>query len=223
MTTRPPVVAHERFAADAAAFVGLDLAARFGRIHATNLWGAAESRAGLGSEVAATAAIAAALPATLAALGVRSLLDAPCGDTRWLPLLPGVTVTGIDIVPDIVVRARRGGGDFRHADLTRDPLPRADAILCRDCLVHLSLANIAQAVANFRTSGATWLLTTTFAAWSDNGDCDDGDWRPLNFCAAPFGWPAPLRLLDEACTEGDGGWADKALGVWRLADLPEET
>jgi len=216
---RPAVLAHQRFAADAAALAGLDMAERFARIHTTNLWGAAGSRAGLGSELPATAAVAAALPGALAALGVASLLDAPCGDTRWLPAMPGVGVIGVDIVPAVVAAARTGGGDFRVADITRDPLPRADAILCRDCLVHLSFANIARAVANFRSCGATWLLTTTFTAWEANADCDDGDWRALDFTRPPFVWPEPALLLDEACTEGGGAWADKAIGVWRLADL----
>lgn len=219
MTDRPPVLAQQRFAADAAAFDGLDLAARFARIHATNLWGADGSRAGLGSERSATSAVAAALPGVLTRLDVASLLDAPCGATRWLPDMPGVAVIGVDIVPAIVAAARADGGDFRLGDITTGPLPRADAILCRDCLVHLSFANIARAVAVFRASGATWLLTTTFTAWENNVDCTDGDWRALNFCRAPFDWPAPVEVIDEECTEGGGGWADKALGVWRLADL----
>lgn len=222
MTRRPSVLAHERFVADAAAYAGLDLAARFARIHATNLWGAATSRAGLGSEVAATAAVAAALPELLARLRVTTLLDAPCGDTRWLPTLPGVTVIGVDIVPAVVERARATGGDFRLADITTDPLPRADLILCRDALVHLSFANIVRAIANFRASGATWLLTTTFTAFNDNRDADDGDWRALNFVCAPFAWPAPRETIDEGCTEGGGGWSDKALGLWRLDALPVE-
>ena len=216
---RPPVLAHQRFADDAASFAGLDLAARFARIHQTNLWGAAASSAGLGSEASATAAVAAALPVLLAGLGMTSLLDAPCGDTRWLPALPGIAVTGIDIVPAVIDHALRSGGDFRLADITHDQLPRTDAVLCRDCLVHLSFANIGRAVTNFRASGATWLLTTTFTDWAENQDCADGDWRALNFRHAPFGWPPPVATIDEGCTEGDGGRADKALGVWRLADL----
>ncbi len=219
--TRPPVLAHQRFAADTAAFAGLDLAARFERIHATNLWRAATSRAGLGSEPAATERLAMALPGVLARLGVRTLLDAPCRATRWLPALPGVAVIGVDIVPAVVEQAcLETGGDFRLADLTTAPLPRADAILCRDCLVHLSFANIAKAVVNFRASGATWLPTTYFTGWDANVDCADGDWRALNLTRAPFGWPAPVEMIDEGCIEGDGAWADKVIGVWRLADLP---
>ncbi len=139
MTPRPPALAAQRFAADRAAFAALDLAARFARIRATNLWGAPASRAGLGSESAASAAVAATLTDVLTQLGATSLLDAPCADTRWLPDLPGVAVIGVDIVP-AVERARAAGGDFCLADITREPLPRAQAILCRDCLIHLSFA-----------------------------------------------------------------------------------
>jgi hypothetical protein len=28
-------------------------------------------------------------------------------------------------------------------------------------------------------------------------------------------------LIDERCEEGDGGWRDKSLGLWRLDDLPD--
>ncbi len=219
--TRPPVLAHERFAAARADYDGLTLAARFDRIHATNLWGADGTRSGLGSELDATSAVRSALPALLARLGAKSLLDAPCGDAGWITSVPAIGYIGIDIVPAIVAnaRARFPGADFRVGDLTADPLPHADAVLCRDCLVHLSFANIARAVANVRSSGATWLLTTTFPDLAVNANCDDGDWRGLNFTHAPFYWPAPVVLVTEDCTECDGGWADKAIGVWRLADL----
>jgi hypothetical protein len=99
-------------------------------------------------------------------------------------------------------------------------LPRCDAILCRDCLVHLSFANIERATANFRRSGATWLIATTFPQWQNNLDCEDGDWRALNFERAPFSWGAPVELLNENCTEAGGGWRDKSLGVWRLSEIP---
>lgn len=223
---RPPVLAHQRFVADRKAFEGLDLRARFERIHATNLWGAPTSVSGLGSEQAATAPLAVALPALLRRLGVASLLDAPCGDASWIHRIGlDVEYTGVDIVPAIVEdlqrRAAAGAlsGRYLLADITRDPLPRADAVLCRDCLVHLSFAHIERAVDNLRRSGASWLITTTFADWQVNRDCDDGDWRALNLCRPPFGWPAPLALVDERCDEAGGGWRDKSLGVWSLAGL----
>ena len=220
---RPPVLAHQRFAADRASFAGLSLSERFQRIHDTNLWGAAASVSGLGSEVDATAVLRAELPLLLRRLGVRTLLDAPSGDGGWIASADlGVRVTGIDVVPDLIAALQRRGDSNRNylvADITRDALQAADAVLCRDCLVHFSFANIARAVENFRRSGATWLITTTFSEWQTNLDCEDGDWRALNFERAPFGWGAPAELINENCMEAGGGWRDKSLGVWRMAEL----
>jgi hypothetical protein len=225
---RPSVLAHERFVADRENFAGLDLAARFERIERTNLWGAATSVSGLGSEDRATAGIRETLPGLLQRLGARSLLDAPCGDAGWIGSIElEVDYTGIDIVPSLIeantARVARGElrGGFVVADMTRDPLPRSDLILCRDCLVHLSFQNIARAVARFRASGAEFLLVTTFPEWEDNRDCEDGDWRALNMTKPPFDWPPPRELINERCEEGDGGWRDKSLGLWRLDELPD--
>jgi len=227
---RPPVLAHERFVADHVNFAGLGLGARFERIAQTNLWGAATSASGLGSESAAAAAVREALPNLLQRLGVRSLLDAPCGDAGWInDCIQDVDYTGVDVVSLLIaentLRAERGeiAGRFLTADITHDSLPGADLILCRDCLVHLSFENIHRAVARFRASGAQWLLTTTFPEWEVNLDCEDGDWRALNLQQAPFSWPAPAELINERCDEGNGGWRDKSLGLWRLADLPDRS
>jgi hypothetical protein len=223
---RPPVLAHQRFVADKKSFSGLDLAQRFQRIHDTNLWGAAASTSGLGSELDATAVLRTELPFLLQKLGVASLLDAPCGDASWINAADlHVRLIGVDMVPCLIenlqvrVAAGKIKGEYHLADITRDPLPRCDAILCRDCLVHLSFANIERAVANFRASGAKWLITTNFPEWQINVDCEDGDWRALNFERAPFGWGPPVELLNEHCLEAGGGWRDKSLGVWRLEEI----
>jgi hypothetical protein len=223
---RPPVLAHQRFVADRQSFAGLDLAQRFARIHDTNLWGAAESISGLGSELDATAVLRAGLPALFKRLGIQSLLDAPCGDAGWINHVDlGVRIIGVDIVSALIgrlqARAAAGEikGEYQLADITRDALPRCDAILCRDCLVHLSFANVERAVANFRASGAVWLIATTFPEWQTNHDCEDGDWRALNFERAPFHWGPPAELVNENCLEAGGGWRDKSLGVWRLSSV----
>jgi hypothetical protein len=220
---RPAVLAHQRFVAEKESFSGLDLAQCFQRIHDMNLWGAAASPSGLGSELDATAVLRAELPLLLQRLGVASLLDAPCGDAGWINAADlRVRLIGVDIVPSLIERlqacvaAGEVEGEYHLADITRDSLPRCDAILCRDCLVHLSFANIERTVANFRASGAKWLIATNFPEWQINVDCEDGDWRALNFERAPFGWGPPVELLNENCTEAGGGWRDKSLGVWRL-------
>ena len=125
---RPPVLAHQRFVADRASFAGLSLRERFQRIHDTNLWGAAQSISGLGSELDATAVLRAELPVLLRRLGVRTLLDAPCGDGGWIATTDlGVRVIGVDVVPDLIAALQRRGDsnrDYLLADITCDPLPQ---------------------------------------------------------------------------------------------------
>lgn len=227
MAPRPTAIAQQRFAARRAEFEKLDLSQRFQRIHETNLWGADTSVSGVGSELAATTAIRERLPGLLQELGVRSLLDAPCGDHRWMASLELDLdrYVGMDIVPSIVeALQQRYQGDARRAfllaDLTRDALPRCDLILSRDCLVHFSFATLRRAVLNLKASGATWLLTTTFPELERNEDVEDADWRPLNFERAPLNWPAPMDVTNERCTEAGGAYADKSLALWRLSDLP---
>jgi hypothetical protein len=223
MRQRPPAPAHVNFQARRDEFRGLSLPERFERIARTNLWGADSSRSGLGSQLATTAELREALPAFLDSHGITSILDVPCGDFGWLSTIQlRIPYIGADIVEGLVQEnERRFGGPqsrrrFVQLDLTRDPLPRADAILCRDCLVHLSFENIFRALDNMRASGARYLLTTTFLECERNDDIEDGDWRMLNLQQAPFTFPAPADVLIEGCVEGGGAYADKALGLWAL-------
>ena len=156
-------------------------------------------------------------------IGAHSLLDIPCGDFRWLSEVPlGVSYIGGDIVSALVdANNQRFGTEsrrFLQLDLTTSSLPQADVVLCRDCLVHLSFANIHQALANIRKSGAKYLLMTNFPEIAVNLDISDGDWRPLNFELAPFHFPPPLRTIDEKCSEGDGAYRDKSLALWNILD-----
>lgn len=201
----------------------LPLAERFGYIYETNLWGSEESRSGLGSAVDETAHLRQALSDLVLRLGIRSLLDIPCGDYGWLSQASlDLEYTGADIVAAIVERNRTlyPGRTFLQLDLTRDELPNADMVLCRDCLVHLSFENVFRALDRIRTSGAGWLLATTFLEHDANQDIPDGDWRMLNLECAPFNLPRPEAVIVEGCTEAGGAYADKALGLWRVASLP---
>ena len=195
----------------------------FRAIYRSNHWGASE-RSGAGAAVEQAAAVLAHLDAIVAELGIRTLLDVPCGDFAWMRHLRAeVDYIGGDVLPELVRanQARWGGPGRRFValDLIKDDLPDADLLLCRDCLVHLSLDDIAAALANIRRSRAAWLLTTTFPGCTSNEDIVTGDWRPLNLRLPPFNLPAPDRLLNEQCTEGGTLFADKSLGLWRLSDL----
>ena len=161
-------------------------------------------------------------------IGAQSLLDIPCGDFRWLGEVElGVSYVGADIVEALVSanmqRFESGARRFLRLDLTVDPLPQADIVLCRDCLVHLSYANISRALGNIRESGAKFLLMTNFLEIEGNRDISDGDWRPLNFELPPFEFPVPERTIVENCSESGGAYTDKSLCLWPVAKIPRCT
>lgn len=185
-------------------------------------WESGESGSGTGSELRATAEIRKRLPDLLSRVRADSLLDAPCGDCNWMRHLelPVSNYYGVDIVPSVIEKNQRLFGDGHHrfilADLTRDPVPRADAILCRDCLVHLSFQDIASVLETFRATGATWLLANTYPEIRRNHNQFTGArWRRLNLRLTPFGFPEPVESFP------DGGDVDPSrLALWRLRDLP---
>lgn len=214
-----------RFEREAAAGQRRSLAETFQAIHAENHWGSA-AVSGAGADDAQTAILRAALPNLFAEWQVKTLLDVPCGDFSWMAQvdLAGLDYLGLDVVPALIAEnQRRYGGPGRHfrvCDATTEPLPAADLLLCRDLLVHFSFADIHCLLQNVQRSGIRYLLTTTFPETSANEEITTGDWRTLNLQRPPFDFPQPLYLLNEGCTEGEGRFQDKSLGLWRVADLP---
>jgi hypothetical protein len=197
----------------------------FREIYRRNHWSGPDSPSGPGASPDQTGVLGTALPGLVRRLGVEVLLDLPCGDYSWMRRidLPVARYIGADLLPELIRPLQERLGDasrsFIVLDLTRDPLPAADLLLCRDCLVHLSFADIRRALGNVLRSGVFWLLTTTFPQCDANEDIVTGDWRPLDLERDPFGFPPPAELLNERCTEGGGLFGDKSLGLWRVADL----
>jgi hypothetical protein len=195
------------------------LATVFSTIYHTNAWQDPESASGRGSTLARTKVIMAQLPLLLVDLHAKTLLDAACGDFNWMRHtdLRHVNYIGVDVVPALIARNQQlfqnENRKFASLDITRDKLPAADAILCRDCFIHLCFRNIKAAVKNFKLTGATHLFCTTHTTITSNTDCPDGSWRSLNLQLPPFNFPSPVRLIVEDEELG------KCLGVWRLEEL----
>ena len=125
---------------------------------------------------------------------------------------------GIEVVRELAAANQERYGNARRRfvslDITRDPLPRADLILSRDCLVHLKTRQVLAALRNFRRSGSSYLLATTFTGEHPNEDVPLGGWRPLNLARPPFDLGPPLRLISERETVEDNRYPDKSLGLW---------
>jgi len=197
----------------------------FSDIYRRRAWGDCESVSGPGSGVIRTSAFRDQLPRLLEELGVRTLLDAGCGDFNWLKevSMDLESYIGVDVVEEIVSDLKRTYASehrrFLNLDIISDKLPQVDLILCRDCLVHLSFSQIFAALGNFKRSNSKYLLTTTFTRFVDNADIVMGEWRPINLQEPPFSLPSPLRLIDEKHRESRGDYSDKHLGLWELKDI----
>lgn len=198
----------------------------FQNIYKTNHWSGKASVSGEGSDLTQTQQIQIELPALLKRLKVNTLLDLPCGDFGWMQFIDfsNTNYIGADIVTEIISQNQQKYGQqnrqFRRLDITKDSLPAADLLFCRDCLVHLSFADIHQALANIKNSQITYLLTTNFTKCQVNEDITTGDWRLLNFERPPFNFPPPLHLINEQCSEGGGEFTDKSLGLWLVETIP---
>jgi SAM-dependent methyltransferase len=199
----------------------------FTDIYHSNGFEGDESVSGAGSSLRATVPIRQELPSLVRELGVRSILDASCGDFHWMKEVDfggEVRYMGADIVAELIDRNQLAYGNpsrtFVVLDITRDPLPKVDLVLCRDCLIHFSDKHTKAAIRNFKLSGSRYLLTTTFPGRPSNRNMITGiGWRPLNLQAPPFNFPEPSRMLNERCLLPNGEDAHKFLGLWILSEI----
>lgn len=198
---------------------------RFARIYRNKLFGGNESISGPGSNLEQTQTIRELLPGIIETYTVRSMVDAPCGDFYWMSrvALNIDKYIGIDIVPELIKVNRQKyeipGRTFMALDIVSDALPSADLIMCRDCFIHLSNRDIGKALNNFKSAAFKYLLTTTFPNTTENADIATGRVRLINLQLPPFNFPAPIAIINENCTEGDGRYADKSLALWKLSDI----
>jgi hypothetical protein len=174
---------------------------RFTKIYEWNFWRAAESASGPGSGMLDTATLRGSLSAMFDKFGIRTVLDAPCGDFHWMQHVVAetrVAYIGGDIVrPMINQNTTRYANDrtrFVHLDITKGPLPKADLWFCRDCFFHLSLDDIFHALQCFVASGIPYMMASslTGVAGPKNHDILSGDFRALDLFAAPFALPADV-------------------------------
>lgn len=197
----------------------------FTEAYLNNLWGAVESRSGRGSNLAQTKTVREQLPVLLEQLKVERVLDAACGDFHWMRELSLNVKKYIggdivrELIEDNIEKYEDDSRSFIVLDITKDPIPTVDLIVCRDCLVHLSFRDIHRAIENFKSSNSTYLLTTTFTGKDKNVDILAGEWRPLNLQLPPFNFPEPVRLINEESNEKNGLYMDKSLGLWKISGL----
>ncbi|MEL6798791.1 MAG: class I SAM-dependent methyltransferase [Pseudomonadota bacterium] len=192
-------------------------------------------RSGPGSTLRRTRRLRRALPGLFRDYGVRTFLDVPCGDWNWMQAvdLSGVDYIGGDIsgeVIDTVQHTFAGPGRrFQRIDLANDPLPRADMIMVRECLIHLTDPVRWQVLENIARSDISYLLLTIDLV-DENLPLDrDGDHQNFNPMLAPFHFPTPVAVIPETADDLDlavlgaadaGPWKRaRAMGLWSAAQI----
>ena len=160
-------------------------------IYNNNLWDSQESKSGFGSTLDGTCTIREQLPILIAKYKIKTLLDVPCGDYNWMKeVKKDCSYIGGDIVEEVIHRNQQLYStekiQFKHIDITKDPLQKVDLIFCKDCLQHLSHDKIVDALTNFVKSGSKYLLVTSYPLTWRNHNIYDGDYRPLNLLIKPY-------------------------------------
>ena len=203
----------------------------FTEVYDHNVWLGDESRSGEGSSREATRHIVRELPGLLRDLGVRTMLDAPCGDFAWMKdvYLGDTFYIGADVVEPLIQANVSHHGSPKRAffrlDMLEDPLPKADLILCRDCFIHLPLPMIFDALRAMLRSEASYVLLSHYS-WRtvpSNDDVPDlllGG-RRINLELPPFNFPPPLRSIIESWVPQKIAdlTGDKTLALWRAEDI----
>jgi hypothetical protein len=170
----------------------------FTKIHDRNTWGSPESVSGPGSDARQTEEIRAFLPGLLSRYRIGMILDIPCGDFAWMSRIDigQCKYIGADVVESLIEKNKVEFGKdriFLVKDLTKDDLPKADLVMCRDCLIHLSFRDGIAALKSIQRSGARYLLATTDPNVTANRPIKTGEFSPRNLMLPPYDLPAPLE------------------------------
>jgi hypothetical protein len=145
---------------------GGDLQNTFEVIYHNREWGRAGGGSGTGSSLRATETARLVVEIVILRYGIASMIDAPCGAMKWMPLalrhiserVPCFSYLGVDVarpaIEAAVQRCDYPRAAFAVWDFVAAPVPAAlgsyELVLCRDALQHLSL--LVSATANHSLS-----------------------------------------------------------------------
>lgn len=177
---------------------------------------------GVGSTVPHTHSIRKEIEQIIKTYNIQSIVDVGCGDFNWMREvnLGKASYTGTEIVNALVETNQKYFGNtqrkFLSLDICEETIPAAELVICRDCLVHLCLAEVEKAFANIRRANCRYFLATTFSGINENKEIVTGLWRPINLELPPFNFPPPLHYILEDGQDAAKSQIKKQLGFWKL-------
>ena len=174
----------------------------FQDIYEKNFWKSQESISGHGSEKKRANPYLKELEKFLIDYKIKTFLDVPCGDLNWIYDLikkKEIDYIGADIVKDLIKKnkIKYSSLKFELIDITKDKLPKADILHCRDCLFHFSYIDIKKTINNFLNSEIDYFLITSHEGLFKNNDIITGGSRFISLLKKPFFFPKPtLKIKD---------------------------
>lgn len=183
------------------------------------------SKSGFNASLRSTKRLRAAFPALFADYGIKRFVDAPCGDFFWMQHvdLTGIEYWGLEISNSLNDFNQQFATDSRHfaiADITSDPLPAADLLMVRDCLVHLTFEMRWAFFDNFLASNIPYLLITSWLRPDNRWVYHNGGEKSFNMTAEPFNFPPPIRFILETADTLPAAELDnpetlhRGMGLW---------
>jgi hypothetical protein len=160
-----------------------------------------ESPCGPGSSMEYTKNLRSQLGPFLLKHNIKSMFDAPCGDYSWInqtKLPEDLKYIGGDIVDFLILENQQKypGVEFIQFNLVSDSMPDVDLLFCRDCLLHLTLADIDKVFENFCRSNIKYILTSNWLEKTKNhNDIKTGKHRFINFLEDPYNFNQPIDFL----------------------------
>lgn len=95
-------------------------------------------------------------------------------------------------------------------------LPNVDLLIIPDYLERLGASEVTRLLRRMARSGPRFVALTQHPLVHEWWPAATGDFRPINFCRAPFHLAAPVH---EARCPAPDGRPDRVLAVWRASDL----
>jgi SAM-dependent methyltransferase len=124
---------------------------------------------------------------------IKTVVDLGCGDWQFSRLINwgDVQYTGLDIVPSVVEEDQKKFGkaniNFKLIKAGQTDLPKADLIIVKDVLQHMSTAAVQEFVKKALPRYKFALITNCSEPANDlNIEIEEGGFRPLDLRAKPY-------------------------------------
>jgi SAM-dependent methyltransferase len=172
----------------------------FTGIYQEAVWGKNEAgvgNSGTGSTEQSTRDYRSLLQRVLAEKGIRSVVDAGCGDWEFSQLIDwkGIDYKGYDIVASVVEGDKQRFGapqvQFFVGDIVHDDLPSADLLISKHVLQHLPDKDVQtfleKQLPKYKYALITNGVDSTTKSADHKTDIQPGGYRPLDITKPPFG------------------------------------